>query len=463
MHTDRDTIAAIATPVGQAGIGIVRLSGPLAEEIARNIFRPRPPLSALQSHRLYLGRIQDPADGTLVDEVLLTLMAAPRSYTREDVVEIHSHSGYRLLSRILEIVLTQGARLARPGEFTFRAFINGRIDLSQAEAVMDLIHAKSDRGIHLAAHCLAGGLKHRIEGLRQQIVELLALVEAALDFPDEEDVVCPRGRMDAALRSRILPLLRELIQAGEEKRIWVEGVNTVIAGRVNVGKSSLLNRLAHEERAIVTPVPGTTRDLIETPILIRGLPLNLVDTAGLRPTADEVERIGVRRTEQRLASADLILCLIDQSQPLTHEDMEILARCQGRRAVLVLNKQDLPGGLSSQDLDRLRGTPAPAVRISALTGEGLEALKETIFSTVTEDDTLTLTPPQAVPNLRQSRALVEAAGTLEAAAQTARSGAPMEIVALELRGALDALGEILGETTPDEVLESIFSRFCIGK
>lgn len=461
MPSNVDTIAAIATPVGQAGIGIIRMSGPLSAPIAGRIFKPKRPLNKLQSHRLYLGHICDPATQGLIDEVLLTVMDSPHSYTREDVVEIHSHSGYLLLSRILQILLEQGARLARPGEFTFRAFANGRIDLTQAEAVVDLINAKSDKGLHLAAQQVRGALKAAVDNPREKIRDILARAEVALDFPDEEAAIISRSEAAREIESAAVKPLRALIERHANRRIWVDGIDTAIVGRVNAGKSSLLNRLLDEQRAIVTPIPGTTRDIIESSLNIRGLPLNLIDTAGLRKVENEVEQIGVRLAAKKFDQADFLLVVVDQSRPLNQDDFTLLAKARGRNALIAVNKIDLPGRIPA-NADDQAFSGFPKVRISALTGEGLDDLKETIIGCVLQSE-IDMTTSHTAPNLRHRRALEEALESLEKAVAGAKDELPIEIVALELRNALDALGEIIGETSTDEVLDSIFSQFCLGK
>ena len=459
--TDNDTIAAIATPIGQAGIGIIRISGPLSAEIAEKTFRPKKPVQGLNSHHLYLGSFLDPSSGELVDEVLLSFMKAPHSYTREDIVEINSHSGYLLLSRALQIILDQGARLARPGEFTLRAFLNGRIDLTQAEAVIDLINAKSDRGLHLASQQIQGTFRNEIEGLRQKAIDFLAHAEVAIDFPDEESEIISRGKTSKRIGKEIVKPIEDLIEAQATKRLWVDGINTVIVGRVNAGKSSILNRLLNEQRAIVTAIPGTTRDIIESTITIEGLPLRLMDTAGFRNVKNEVERIGIHFTEQKLAEADFLLVVIDQSRPLNHNDHNIIAQSRGKNALIVINKIDLPSRLSKEaEHDTFSGLPI--VKISALTGQGLDQLRKGISGCLLKGD-IDVTSPDVAPNLRHRQALIDAAQFFKSAGRKAEKDAPMEIVAFELKSGLDALGEIIGETTTEDVLDSIFSQFCLGK
>jgi tRNA modification GTPase len=456
-----DTITAIATPPGRAGIGIVRISGPNALNIAKTIFRPKQPAAAFQSHRLCLGHLVDPESGAMLDEVLLAFMKAPHTYTRQDIVEINSHSGYMLLSRILRLVMDHGARLARPGEFTFRAFLNGRIDLTQAEAVADIIDSQSERGLHLVAEQIKGTLRRRIEHVREEAVEILAHVEVAIDFPDEDHEILSREKGISRIREKLIAPLEALVVDHKSRQIWVDGVNTVIIGRVNVGKSSLLNRLLNEQRAIVTPVPGTTRDVIESTLNIEGIPLRLMDTAGLRQGKDQVERIGIHLTRQKIQSADLILAVVDQSEPLEQEDLEIVGRCRGRNALIVLNKTDLPVRLSAAEREQAF-FGFPTVAVSALTGEGIDRLKKAVVEFVLQEGA---GPEEShvAPNLRHRKALEEALACFNRAADALGDALPMEIVALELGSGLDSLGQIIGETTPEDVLENIFSHFCVGK
>jgi len=457
----RDTIAAIATPIGLAGIGIVRISGSQAKEIAEKIFRPKKTVKGLESHRLYLGHLIDPSSGHMIDEVLLSLMKAPHSYTREDVVEINSHSGHTLLSRTLRIILNEGARLAKPGEFTFRAFINGRIDLTQAEAIVDLINSKSEKGLQLASSQIKGAFRSEIEGLRRKVVEILAHAEVAIDFPEEESDIMPREETVSRMEKELIEPIDKIIAAHARRKIWVDGIDTVIAGRVNVGKSSLLNRLLNEQRAIVTPIPGTTRDIIESTIDIEGLPLRLMDTAGIRKVRGEVEKIGIHLTEQKLAEADLSLILIDQSRPLNQYDQDIIARAQKEKGLIIINKIDLPSRLDEKELNKvLNGFPV--VRISALTGEGIDELCKAIRDRVLRGDMSAVTSSLA-PNLRHKTALTEASKYFKNALYNTREGYPMEIIVVDLNSGLEALGEIIGETTNEDIYEKIFSEFCLGK
>ncbi|MBW1721418.1 MAG: tRNA uridine-5-carboxymethylaminomethyl(34) synthesis GTPase MnmE [Deltaproteobacteria bacterium] len=456
-----DTIAAVATPIGQAGIGIIRLSGPRALEIAKRIFIPRKKTQHLKSHRLYLGSLVDPRSGAMIDEVLLSYMKAPRSYTREDVVEINSHSGFLLLSRILEIVLQEGARPADPGEFTFRAFMNGRIDLTQAEAVVDLIHSRSQRGLQLASQQIAGRLGEKISAFRRILIDILARIEVAVDFPEEEDALLDREETARKMEWDILHPMEEIMTAHQQRKVWMEGLRTVLVGRVNVGKSSLLNRLLNEEKAIVTPIPGTTRDIIESTLYIDGIPLRLMDTAGFRKVQGEVERLGIRMAERKLAEADLSLIVLDRSRPLAPEDLDILARADKKKSLVILNKIDLPPRIEEKKvLDLVEDVPL--VKVSALTGHGINQLQKAVRDRVLSGETDTSTSPIA-PNLRQKNALEEASVYFKRAIKVLKEGLPLDLVAVEIQGGMEALGAIIGETAPEEILDRIFSRFCIGK
>ena len=461
MTSTEDTIAAIATPIGQAGIGIIRISGPESLEIARKVFKPKTPQSVLKSHRLSMGYVCDPHSGDIIDEVLLSFMAAPNSYTREDVVEINSHSGYTLLSRILAILTDLGARMAKPGEFTQRAFLNGRIDLTQAEAVVDLMNARSERGLVLAAQQIQGSIKRDTEALRKEAIHILANAEAAIDFPEDDVEHLFRDEGAEFIEKNLVQPIDDLIHA-HAGRIWVDGINTVIVGRVNSGKSSLLNRLLDEPKAIVTDIPGTTRDVIESTFNISGIPLRIMDTAGLREVKDEVEKLGIHLTRQKAAEADLLLIVIDRSRPLNRDDRDILAQCENKKALVVINKVDLPPAEDyTEKADVLNHFTT--AEISALTGQGIDRLKKAIHDTILSDDVLAVTTSHAVPNLRHREALKAARECFLNASLKAKNNAPMEIVAFELRSGLEHLGEITGQTIDDEILDSIFSQFCLGK
>jgi len=454
-----ETIAAISTPLGEAGIGIVRLSGPAAEAIARRLFRPHHPRQAWRSHRLSLGHIVDP-QGAILDEVLVSLMRAPHTYTREDVVEINCHSGYGVLRRILDLALAAGARPARPGEFTLRAFLAGRLDLTQAEAVLEVIQARTETHLQVAAAHLHGGLGRRLAGVRQDLLDILARVEAALDFPEEAGELAP-GSIQASLEPQV-GYLTSLAATYEAGRLLREGLLVVIAGRPNVGKSSLLNRLLDMERAIVTEIPGTTRDLVEEAIILGGVVVRFSDTAGLGPARDRVEELGMARTRERLQQADLVLYLVDGSAPRAPEDEAALAELAGRRGLLVINKIDLPQALAATELAPC--TPWPVTKISALTGQGIEALQENLAALALGGGLKVqegiITQARHHEHLRQCLAYLGQAREL---LSTDATEPPWELVALELGAAIRELGEITGEEVGEAILDRIFGQFCLGK
>ncbi len=452
-----ETIAAISTPWGEAGIGIIRLSGPEAEAIARRLFRPYRRRLRWRSHQLYLGQIIDPLEDEVVDEVLLTLMRAPHTYTRQDVVEINCHSGYGVLKRILNLALAAGARLARPGEFTLRAYLSGRIDLTQAEAVQELIRSRSAAGLKVAAAHLAGGFGRRVRQDRQSLLELLARVEAALDFPEEAEELPPE-ELAGALASMVAGL-EQVAGTYQEGRLLREGLLAVIAGRPNVGKSSLLNALLAADRAIVTDVPGTTRDVIEESITLEGVQVRLSDTAGLGPARDPVEEAGIERTRERLKRADLVIYLVDASRPLAPEDLGALRELNGRPLLAVLNKIDLSPQISGADLGGA-GT-FPIVEISARYGQGLDRLKQAIVEQALGGGLHS--SPETITQLRHLEHLQQCLGCLKRALGLLGEDTPWELAALELKEAVRQLGEITGEEIGDAVLDRIFAQFCVGK
>ncbi|MBK9140018.1 MAG: tRNA uridine-5-carboxymethylaminomethyl(34) synthesis GTPase MnmE [Verrucomicrobia bacterium] len=452
-----DTIAAISTPLGEGGLAVVRLSGPRALAIADTFFTPigrqAPKPSAAASHTLHLGRIT--LAGRVVDEVLLAVMRAPRTYTREDVVEISCHGGLLPAKLVLDAVLAAGARPAEPGEFTKRAFLNGRLDLAQAEAVADLIHSRTELALRAAHEQLAGALSQRIRALRDHLMHVLAHVEAQLDFPDED--IAPETqarlleRLDDAQEE-----IRKLLLTAPEGQLLRRGVRAAIVGRPNVGKSSLLNQLLGRDRAIVSPLPGTTRDTIEETANIRGLPIVFIDTAGLRESDDELEREGMRRSRAALDQAELIVHVLDASAPLTAADQRDLAGLASRKRIIVLNKSDLPLAFPADAL------PADTIRVSCLTGAGIEALKDR-FRDLLWTGQLHAGTDQVTINVRHEDALRRAAAALEPARQALRAGVPLDLVALDLRTAVNAVGEIVGQTATEDLLDSIFRQFCIGK
>lgn len=451
-----DTIAAPATPSGPGGIGIIRISGCQAESTLERLFRPTRPRQRLRSHQLYHGQILDPALG-VVDEVLAVIMRAPHSYTREDVVEIHCHGGQVILRRILDLLLDLGVRLANPGEFTQRAFLNGRLDLAEAEAVIDLIQSRSEGSRRVALEQLQGRLSRAIHGLQNQLADLVALVETYVDFP-EEDIPLLQVEGLAAQSLALRQEMETLLANFEHGRILREGLSVLILGCPNVGKSSLLNALLGEARAIVTPVPGTTRDTIEESLSLGGIPLRLVDTAGVRETTDLIEAEGVRRAQEKIAGADLILFVIDGSRGLSEDDRFALELCADRRVLLTVNKLDLGSVPLAAPFCNL-----PRVEVSAHSGEGLEALRQAIVGFFQAQDGSDGMETPLLSDRRHREALVLARNALQRFEAALQQNYSVEFLAVELREALQGLGLITGETTPDDILERIFSRFCIGK
>jgi tRNA modification GTPase len=456
-----DTIAAISTPFGESGIGIVRISGSLAEPIARKLFKSKKDLTDLISHSFHYGDIIDPQKGEPVDEVLLVLMESPRTYTREDIVEIHCHGGYLILKKVLELVLNQGARMAQPGEFTKRAFLNGRIDLTQAEAVIDLIKAKTLASLEVANQQLRGLLSSEMVSFKERLVENLVLIEAHIDFPEEEIEPIALGEMTQDLMDMIQKI-EEWIASYEEGKIFREGISCAIVGKTNVGKSSLLNVLLKEDRAIVTPIPGTTRDVIEEVLNIDGIPIKLMDTAGLGKAKDSIEEEGVRRARERVADADFVLLVLDGSRVLNEEDMEIFKEIEGKKKVVVLNKIDLPLRISIKELES-RFQNNSIVSISALKNRGIDDLRKVIYTSLIHRQVRSSPEHVIVANIRHKAALNQAKDNLSNALKGLEEGTSLEFIAFEIRCALEALGEMVGETATEEVLNRIFEQFCIGK
>ncbi|CUH95772.1 tRNA modification GTPase MnmE [Propionispora sp. 2/2-37] len=456
-----DTIAAVATAVGEGGIGIIRMSGIQALAIADNLFKGirGKKVADIQSYQAAYGHIIDPASGQPVDEVLLLVMRAPNSYTKEDVVEIHCHGGPVPLKHILELAISGGARLAEPGEFTKRAFLNGRLDLTQAEAVIDVIRSKTDVSLRMAVNHLAGSLSERIQRMRQIVLGMIAQLEAAIDFP-EEDIEELTARQVAEQLFPLQEEVDELLKTAHTGRILREGLATVIIGKPNVGKSSLLNALLKENRAIVTDIPGTTRDIIEEYVNIRGIPLKIVDTAGIRQTADVVEQIGVDRAREFISRADLILLLLDVSVPLSEEDYEVLQLLQGRDVIILLNKTDLPAVWQEDKI--LEITKQDILKISVNSGAGLQELEEAIVNKVYSGQ-VTLPEGSYINNIRQANLLAKAREHLLAAQSTITAGMPPDCIVVDLRGVWERLGEITGDAVNEDIISEIFSQFCIGK
>lgn len=467
MYTD--TISAISTALGEGGIGIVRLSGPDALPILKKIFR-NPSGKArgkFESHKLYYGQIIDP-EGTAndpLDEVMAVYLAAPKTYTREAMVELNCHGGMVPLERVLNLTLRQGARQAEPGEFTLRAFLNGRIDLAQAEAVVDVIRSKTGPGLEQALSQLAGNLSRRISEVRQSLLSSLAWLEAMIDFP-EDDV--PPASVAPQLRET-LSGLNQLLATADAGMIYRQGIRAAIVGVPNVGKSSLLNALLRADRAIVTPIAGTTRDVIEETVNIRGVPVVLVDTAGITATEDVVERLGIERSRQALSSADLLLLVLDSSRPLGPGDLELveavrseLAERPGKKACIVLNKEDIPQKRIEREKISELLPDVPVVEISARTGQHLPALEDQLAKLALGGQNLA-GHSLLVTNERHKRALERAREHLMAAIASSDAEMPADFVSIDLRLAMEALGEITGESVQDSLLREIFANFCIGK
>jgi tRNA modification GTPase len=454
-----DTITALATPPGEGGVGIVRLSGPDAERIAATVFvRSQGKNGKLKSHTLYHGTIREPKTDKALDEVLLTVMRKPRSYTGEDVVEVHCHGGAFVVRRVLALMLSQGARHAEPGEFTKRAFLNGRLDLAQAEAVLDLIVARTEKGADLALRQINGELSNWVADLRDELLDILAQVEAAIDFPEEEIELLDRPGLVAKVND-IRDKISVISNTYNWSRLIREGAKVCICGRPNVGKSSLLNALLGEERVIVTPIPGTTRDVIEESINLDGLPVVLWDTAGIRDAADEVEQMGVNLSLHHIDKADAVIVVLDGSASLTEEDRVFLTSLMNKRSIIVINKSDLEQRVGYDQLQRLIGAK-DFIEVSAKLGNGIQNLKRVLRKAILDTE---VEPSFAITSLRHKTALLRGAQALaEAVLSLSQMQAP-ELVSVNLQQAKENLEEIIGSVGNDDILERIFSKFCIGK
>lgn len=456
------TIAAIATPPGPGGIGIIRISGPASQKIFTKLFKPKSQIKKIISHRLYYGWIIDPESKEPVDEVLAVLMKAPHTYTRLDVVEIHCHGSYIVLQEILGLVLNTGAILAQPGEFTKCAFLNGRIDLTQAEAVLELLKARTKEGHHLAINQLQGQLHNTITSVCNSLVSIKAVVEVAIDFPEDDIEIVNPHSIQSQLSKEVLPVLENLISRADSGKIFREGIAVVIIGRPNVGKSSMLNALLKEERAIVTPVPGTTRDTIEEYLNIQGIPVRIIDTAGIRNDADTVEEMGILRTRKKLEQADLVLLMLDLSENLTDEDVQLFGSAAEKPVILVANKTDI--GMPGAQGQISHAFPGQKfVAVSAKTGQGINILEEVIFTQVTDKSPGWDPGSKAVPNLRHKVSMINALDACLRISAGLKVGLSPDLLAIELQSALDHLGDIVGHTSTDDVLDKIFREFCIGK
>jgi tRNA modification GTPase len=468
---ERSTITAISTPPGTGGIGIIKISGCAAFFIGKKIFQKklsgqpsRDPSSShpafedrFQSHRLYYGHIVDPATNQPIDEVLIVFMKAPFSYTREDIVEIHSHSGHAVLQAILTMVLNCGAQLAEPGEFTRRAFLNGRIDLTQAEAVIDIINAKTRGALDIAASQINGTLKKFILAIRKTLLNVQALCEAFIDFPDDMEVDFKPKETMIQLRDRVEKPLAELIMNYENCHLVREGVRIAIIGKPNVGKSSLMNRLLDKNRVLVTDVPGTTRDLIDENLNIHGISVILTDTAGLHPTDDPVEVMGIQKTDELIKNADLILFMIDSSESIDEKDRLIYQKIKHRKHIVVRNKIDIAKGI-----DLTRKQQKNEVDISVLKNTGLNKLKTKIAQAV-DVETMFQTTCQIVPNLRQKKMIQKAKGYVSDAIFSLKEGVFLELVVIDIKDAIESINQILGISIREDIQRDIFEQFCIGK
>ncbi|UVI33854.1 tRNA uridine-5-carboxymethylaminomethyl(34) synthesis GTPase MnmE [Paenibacillus spongiae] len=456
-----DTIAAISTAVGEGGIAVIRVSGPDAITESAKLFRSKSNIVDAPSHTVHYGHIVNPDDGEIVEEILLTIMRGPRSFTAEDVVELSTHGGVIAVKRVLALLLRQGSiRIAEPGEFTKRAFLNGRIDLTQAEAVIDLIRSKSDRAFTVAMKQAEGALSRKVKTLRHQLVELLAHIEVNIDYP-EHDVTELTNQFILEKSRQACAEIDRLLKTAEEGKILREGIVTAIVGRPNVGKSSLLNALVQENKAIVTDIPGTTRDVIEEYITLGGIPLRLLDTAGIRETTDVVERIGVERSRTALEQADLILFVLNGNEPLHEDDRKLMEQLKGRPVIVLLNKSDLPSKLDTAELADFY-TEESIVRMSVLNETGLDRLERVIrdmfFGGELESADLTY-----VSNVRHITLLHDARRSLTDAMEAIDNGIPIDIVQIDVRTAWEQLGEMIGDSVAESLIDQIFSQFCLGK
>lgn len=453
-----DTIAAISTPRGEGGIGIVRISGNNALEILGKIFRPKSKKAVrdLRNFSINYGHLYDGEN--LVDEVLVSIMKAPNTYTKEDIVEINCHGGFVITEKVLETVLKNGARISESGEFTRRAFLNGRLDLTQAEAVMDIIHGKTEKSVSLSLDQLRGDLKEQIGHLKKLVLDVAAHINVVLDYPEEG--------IDDPLPENLVGNLREvmdttdiLIRSYDKGKMIKEGIKTAIVGKPNVGKSSILNSVLKEERAIVTHVAGTTRDVIEEVVNLKGIPLVLVDTAGIRKTDDLVENIGVEKSKQLIESADLILFVVDGSRALDEEDMRIHEAIKAEKVIGILNKIDIREDIDLSPLTKINKW----LEISAIKNQGIDEMEEEIYNHIIEENVEDSSQKITITNIRHKSALEKTKQSIENIFETIENGLPMDLMAVDIKGALDSLSEVTGEISSEDLLDHIFSNFCVGK
>ncbi|EZZ25721.1 tRNA uridine-5-carboxymethylaminomethyl(34) synthesis GTPase MnmE [Staphylococcus aureus] len=458
---DLDTITSISTPMGEGAIGIVRLSGPQAVEIADKLYKGKHLLNDVPSHTINYGHIIDPESKEVVEEVMVSVLRAPKTFTREDIIEINCHGGILTINRVLELTMTYGARMAEPGEFTKRAFLNGRIDLSQAEAVMDFIRSKTDRASKVAMNQIEGRLSDLIKKQRQSILEILAQVEVNIDYPEYDDVEDATTEFLLEQSKEIKQEINRLLDTGAQGKIMREGLSTVIVGKPNVGKSSMLNNLIQDNKAIVTEVAGTTRDVLEEYVNVRGVPLRLVDTAGIRETEDIVEKIGVERSRKALSQADLILFVLNNNEALTQEDYTLYEVVKNEDVIVIVNKMDLEQNIDINEVKDMIGD-TPLIQTSMLKQEGIDELeiqiRDLFFGGEVQNQDMTY-----VSNSRHISLLKQARQTIQDAIDAAESGVPMDMVQIDLTRTWEILGEIIGETASDELTDQLFSQFCLGK
>ncbi|EVC16951.1 tRNA uridine-5-carboxymethylaminomethyl(34) synthesis GTPase MnmE [Staphylococcus aureus] len=458
---DLDTITSISTPMGEGAIGIVRLSGPQAVEIADKLYKGKHLLNDVPSHTINYGHIIDPESKEVVEEVMVSVLRAPKTFTREDIIEINCHGGILTINRVLELTMTYGARMAEPGEFTKRAFLNGRIDLSQAEAVMNFIRSKTDRASKVAMNQIEGRLSDLIKKQRQSILEILAQVEVNIDYPEYDDVEDATTEFLLEQSKEIKQEINRLLDTGAQGKIMREGLSTVIVGKPNVGKSSMLNNLIQDNKAIVTEVAGTTRDVLEEYVNVRGVPLRLVDTAGIRETEDIVEKIGVERSRKALSQADLILFVLNNNEALTQEDYTLYEVVKNEDVIVIVNKMDLEQNIDINEVKDMIGD-TPLIQTSMLKQEGIDELeiqiRDLFFGGEVQNQDMTY-----VSNSRHISLLKQARQTIQDAIDAAESGVPMDMVQIDLTRTWEILGEIIGETASDELIDQLFSQFCLGK
>lgn len=458
---DFDTITSISTPMGEGAIGIVRLSGPQAIEIGDTLYKGKKKLSEVDTHTINYGHIIDPETNETVEEVMISVLRAPKTFTREDIIEINCHGGILTINRILELTMTYGARMAEPGEYTKRAFLNGRIDLSQAEAVMDFIRSKTDRASKVTMNQIEGRLSDLIKKQRQSILEILAQVEVNIDYPEYDDVEDATTEFLLEQSKNIKEEINRLLETGTQGKIMREGLSTVIVGRPNVGKSSMLNNLIQDNKAIVTEVAGTTRDVLEEYVNVRGVPLRLVDTAGIRDTEDIVEKIGVERSRKALSEADLILFVLNNNEPLTEDDQTLYEVVKNEDVIVIINKTDLEPRLDIDEVKEMIGD-MPLIQTSMLKQEGIDELeiqiRDLFFGGEVQNQDMTY-----VSNSRHISLLKQARHSIQDAIDAAESGVPMDMVQIDLTRTWEILGEIIGESASDELIDQLFSQFCLGK